>query len=342
MTFLLAVASLRVAGADRLITGQVQGSAKPPARAVPRLDSIDEQISRSRARIQELFSGSHSARCASEPPRGEFEKTSAYDVRVERWKQDCLERKKRAEREQQSEVLSLPLLGAAVQYDPDAEEFVMELTQADGGVYVSAPAKTRVTVSPEPADWVVCRARVPIADAPGIKSSLRLLLRFRFASPLPQLVGDSWSAQELVVLGVQQRGGADSEVVIEAPLSTCTKNRSEMVAPAEQKARQESAGNAGNVSEVCRGVKVTPPRKIKDVRPEYPQTAQSARIQGTVSVEATVDTSGNVTHARVVRSIPLLDQAALDAVRQWLFTPTYCGSVAVPVTMTVTVGFSLQ
>jgi len=45
---------------------------------------------------------------------------------------------------------------------------------------------------------------------------------------------------------------------------------------------------------------------------------------------------------RVLRSVPLLDQAATDAVRQWEFTPTRLNGVAVPVVMTVTVNFTLR
>jgi protein TonB len=49
-----------------------------------------------------------------------------------------------------------------------------------------------------------------------------------------------------------------------------------------------------------------------------------------------------VQDARVLRSIPLLDQAALDAVKQWEFTPTLLNNVPVPVIMTVTVQFTLS
>ena len=50
----------------------------------------------------------------------------------------------------------------------------------------------------------------------------------------------------------------------------------------------------------------------------------------------------SVTDAKVLRSIPLLDAAALDAVRQWVFTPTTLNGQPVPVIMTVTVNFTLQ
>ena len=90
------------------------------------------------------------------------------------------------------------------------------------------------------------------------------------------------------------------------------------------------------------GGSIKPPAKIKDVRPEYPAIAQSARVQGVVIVEAVIDPTGRVSSARVLRSIPLLDAAALDAVQQWEFTPTYLNGVAVPVIMTVTVNFTLE
>lgn len=87
---------------------------------------------------------------------------------------------------------------------------------------------------------------------------------------------------------------------------------------------------------------VKPPTKVKDVAPVYPAIAQSARVEGIVIVEAIIGVDGRVAEARVLRSIPLLDQAALDAVRQWQFTPTLLNGVPVQVVMTVTVVFSLR
>jgi protein TonB len=87
---------------------------------------------------------------------------------------------------------------------------------------------------------------------------------------------------------------------------------------------------------------ISPPRKVHDVPPVYPPIALSARVQGIVILEATLDVDGRVTEARVLRSLPLLDQAALDAVRQWVYTPARLNGVAVPVIMTVTVSFTLR
>jgi protein TonB len=84
------------------------------------------------------------------------------------------------------------------------------------------------------------------------------------------------------------------------------------------------------------------PAKTRDVMPVYPDIAMRARISGMVILEAVIDAEGRVAHVRVLRSVPLLDQAAIDAVRQWEFTPTRLNGVAVPVVMTVTVNFTLR
>ena len=76
--------------------------------------------------------------------------------------------------------------------------------------------------------------------------------------------------------------------------------------------------------------------------PLYPAIAQSARVQGIVIIEATIGADGRVTDVTVLRSIPLLDAAALTAVRQWEFSPTLLNGIPVPVIMTVTVNFTLQ
>ena len=90
------------------------------------------------------------------------------------------------------------------------------------------------------------------------------------------------------------------------------------------------------------GGPVPPPKRIKDVRPVYPAIAQSARAQGVVIIEAIIGPDGHVQDAKVLRSIPLLDAAALEAVKQWEFTPTLLNGEPVPVIMTVTVNFTCR
>lgn len=84
------------------------------------------------------------------------------------------------------------------------------------------------------------------------------------------------------------------------------------------------------------------PAKTHHVPPVYPAIAQQARVEGIVIIEATIGTDGRVKDARVLRSQPLLEQAAIDAVMQWRFTPTLLNGVPVPVLMTVTVNFALS
>ena len=96
------------------------------------------------------------------------------------------------------------------------------------------------------------------------------------------------------------------------------------------------------VAPVRVGGNIKAPTKIRDVRPVYPSIAQSARVQGIVIIEATIGVTGAVEEAKVLRSVPLLDEAALDAVKQWQFTPTLLNGLPVPVIMTVTVNFTLQ
>jgi len=90
------------------------------------------------------------------------------------------------------------------------------------------------------------------------------------------------------------------------------------------------------------GGTLKPPQKIRDAKPVYPEAAQNAKIQGVVIIEAVIDTAGFVARGRVLRGIEMLDQAALDAVKQWQFEPTLLNGVPVPVVMTVTINFSLQ
>ena len=88
------------------------------------------------------------------------------------------------------------------------------------------------------------------------------------------------------------------------------------------------------------GKAVAVPTKLSDVAARYPPDALAAGVQGVVIAEIVINESGNVTDARILRSIPLLDEAALEAVRQWQFSPSVVNGATVPVKMTVTVNFT--
>ena len=82
--------------------------------------------------------------------------------------------------------------------------------------------------------------------------------------------------------------------------------------------------------------------KVRDVPPDYPTAAVAAKMEGVVIVEAKIDGTGRVTEARILRSIPLLDEAALDAVRQWEFEPVVIDGIGrVPVIAALSVSFKL-
>ncbi len=109
---------------------------------------------------------------------------------------------------------------------------------------------------------------------------------------------------------------------------------------AKEKADAAAARAKARMAPLRVGGRIQAPKKIKDVKPVYPATAQSARVAGAVTIEMTIGPDGKVIDAKVVRSIPLLDQAALDAVRQWEYTPTLLNGVPVPVLVTVTINFA--
>ena len=90
------------------------------------------------------------------------------------------------------------------------------------------------------------------------------------------------------------------------------------------------------------GGNIRPPQKIHHVPPVYPTMAQAARVSGVVILEALIAEDGSVREVKVLSSKPLLDEAAVAAVRQWRFTPTLLNGVPVQVIMTVTVNFTLN
>ena len=90
------------------------------------------------------------------------------------------------------------------------------------------------------------------------------------------------------------------------------------------------------------GEKVMPPKLIKQVDPIYPKAAAKAGVEGVVIMEATTDTYGRIAAVKVLRSIPLLDQAAIDAVKQWVYEPMVIDGKPREVTFTVTVRFNLD
>jgi protein TonB len=90
------------------------------------------------------------------------------------------------------------------------------------------------------------------------------------------------------------------------------------------------------------GGQIKEPKKLKNIAPVYPDIAKQARVQGVVILECTISPQGKVTDVKILRGIPLLDASAVEAVKQWVYSPTLLNGVPVPVIMTVTVNFRLS
>ncbi|HYL84504.1 MAG TPA: energy transducer TonB [Candidatus Angelobacter sp.] len=89
------------------------------------------------------------------------------------------------------------------------------------------------------------------------------------------------------------------------------------------------------------GGKIKPPRPISTPPPVYPIIARQARIQGVVLIDAVIDSDGTISEMKVLSGQPVLIPAALDAVRQWRYEPTYLNSQPIAVELIVTVSFVL-
>jgi len=89
------------------------------------------------------------------------------------------------------------------------------------------------------------------------------------------------------------------------------------------------------------GGAVKEPRKVKHVEPVYPELALRARVEGLVILEARIAPNGTVGDVRVLRGVAMLDEAAVDAVRRWTYTPTLVDGIPATALMTVTVRFRL-
>jgi periplasmic protein TonB len=81
---------------------------------------------------------------------------------------------------------------------------------------------------------------------------------------------------------------------------------------------------------------------IRDVAPQYPPEAGRARIEGTVVLLAVIGTDGSVKEVRVENGLPMLAQAAIDAVKQWRYKPYLVDGEPVEVDSRITINFTLS
>ena len=87
---------------------------------------------------------------------------------------------------------------------------------------------------------------------------------------------------------------------------------------------------------------IKPPKLVKMVHPVYPEDARQGKVEGIVILAARIDTGGRVKDVKVLRSIPELDQAAIDALKQWIYEPLLKGGKPAEAVFSVTVRFQLK
>jgi protein TonB len=90
------------------------------------------------------------------------------------------------------------------------------------------------------------------------------------------------------------------------------------------------------------GGDIREPVRIRSVAPVYPPLAVSARVAGRVVLDCVIDEEGRVTNVVVLEGHPLLDAAAVDAVRRWRYRPTLLNGVPIAIQLQVVVSFTLR
>jgi TonB family protein len=136
-------------------------------------------------------------------------------------------------------------------------------------------------------------------------------------------------------------GHADGTAAVEATVDQEPAIVGRIVAKSEATSGSQSLRIAGD-QPLRVGGDVKPPVLISRVAPIYPALAKESRISGIVIVEVVIDHTGVVKDARVLKPLPFgLDQAAVDAVKQWTFRPATLNGQAVDVLFNLTINFRL-
>jgi TonB family protein len=90
------------------------------------------------------------------------------------------------------------------------------------------------------------------------------------------------------------------------------------------------------------GGRVEAAQLIKQTAPEYPSVARTARVEGVVVIEGTINVSGKVESIRVVEGHPMLVDEAVKAVKKWKYRPAMLNGEPTPCPVTITVRFNLK
>jgi protein TonB len=171
-------------------------------------------------------------------------------------------------------------------------------------------------------------------DKPGEKMPVIRIDELYEPSTIPR--GIPKAPDEPVVLGLWGVSGVPGSPIGPGPANEVSALRPELPAPLPP-----PPAPIARIPITIGGV-VLEARLMRKVEPEYPQLARMARVSGTVILQVTVSEEGDVTDVRVLRGHPLLNDASVNAVRQWKYSPTLLNGEPVPVSATVTVFFNLR
>jgi TonB family protein len=213
--------------------------------------------------------------------------------------------------------------------EKDIEKF------AEGAVKVKDPikppklVKTVQPVYPEEAKKARVEGVVILQARTDIEGRVKDVMVLRSVPALDKAAIDAvraWVYEPLIIDGEAK----------EAVFTTTVRFAFSDKKPARPEGEKPSPGAEAKTGEVL------VPTLIKRVDPVYPEAARKAGIQGIVLLEATTDEQGNVAKVRILKSVPELDQAAVDSLKQWKYEPMIVEGKAKGVVFTVTIKFALK
>ncbi|HTP67745.1 MAG TPA: TonB family protein [Dongiaceae bacterium] len=225
---------------------------------------------------------------------------------------------------------------------PPAPAEKLAVTTEDVPSTTSTASRSANNVAAPPASASVNPAVTPQRSAPAQATSPVNETRnsnavaARNAAPPPEppkkpSLGDVRLSTPIVRGSGQATGSGESLPSIDAPAPTS--NTDALAAASHGK---------GPTAPLPIGGDVKPAQLIKSVPPVYPTIAKSQRISGNVALDALIDASGNVAEVKVLSGPPLLHRAALEAVKQWKYSPAQLDGSATSMHLTVTVQFRAQ
>jgi protein TonB len=197
----------------------------------------------------------------------------------------------------------------------------------------SAPAKSNIAPPPAaPAPNTERDRAVSSSVSPARNSSSRASQPVEEPQAKKPTLGDVRLSNPVV-----NRSGSTQEIsagdpgVVAAPVATGSDPLASL-----------AAHDRGPSAPLPVGGDVKPATLIKSVPPVYPQLARAQHVSGNVQIDALIDKDGNVATAKALSGPPLLHDAALEAVKQWKYSPAKLDGNATSMHLTITVQFRAQ